>query len=77
MKALEQLAESEPKTEWSPQGEWGKALKPGEDMLRKVIRKGHGNRTIYAALGFREEADFNSFDNALNGLRRFMRKETD
>ena len=73
---LEQLAVSEPKAEWKPQGRWGKALKPGEDTLRKVIRKGHSNRAIYAALGFAEEADFNAFDNALNGLRRFMRKET-
>lgn len=76
MNTLRQLAESEPKPEWKPLGEMGRALKPGEDKLRLVIRKGHSNKAIYTALGFEGETDFNAVDNAINGLRRFMRKET-
>jgi len=75
MSTLRQLAESEPKPEWKPLGDMGRALKKQEPLLRDLIVKGHGNRVIYVAWGFADDAYFNPFVGAMSGIRRFMRKE--
>lgn len=76
MNTLRQLAESEPRPEWKPLGEMGRALKKHEPLLRDLIIKGHGNRVIYEACGFADDAYYNPFLGAMSGLRRFIRKET-
>jgi hypothetical protein len=75
MNALRQLAESEPRPEWKPLGEMGRALKVEETRLRNLILKGHGSRAIYDAWGFTDDAFFNQFQTALGGLRSFMKRE--
>jgi hypothetical protein len=75
MKALEELADSEPRKEWKPLGEMGRALKAEESRLRNLIRKGHGSRAIYDAWGFIDDTLFAQFQIALNGLRSFMKRE--
>lgn len=75
MKILEQLAETEPHAEWKPVGEMGKALKHQEGLLADLIRKGHSTRAIYEAWGFESDDQFGSFSTAMNGLRRFLKKE--
>jgi hypothetical protein len=76
MNSLEQLAKSEPRPEWKPLGEMGRALKKQEPLLRDLIIRGHENRTIYRAWGFADDAYFNPFLGSMSGLRRFIRKET-
>jgi len=76
MSTLRQLAESEPRPEWKPLGDMGRALKQQEPLLLDLIAKGHGNRAIYEAWGFADDTYFNAFLGAMGGLRRFIRKET-
>lgn len=75
MNALERLAESEPRPEWKPQGEVGKALKKQEPLLIDLIRKGHSTKAIFDAWGLKSDTDFGAFKTAIGGLRKFLKRE--